>query len=97
METSETPGSSSDPHLWSSNWPLPADSRQFLEIFYANILCKIDFCAQNIFVAQKYTNLGRHNKFEFKKINLEANIVFNVRCKTVELGQSKTILSRMGL
>ena len=41
-----------DPHLWSSNWPLPADSGQFSELFYANILRKIDFCAQNILGAK---------------------------------------------
>ena len=91
VETSETPGSSSDPHLWSSNWPLPADSGQFLEIFYANILRKIDFCAQKMFCVKVHKFGETKLICVKKKVNFEANIVFNVQCKTVELGQRKTI------
>ena len=56
-----------DPHLWSSNWPLPADSGEFSEIFYANILRKIDFCAQNIFLRKSTQIWGDKTELSKKK------------------------------
>ena len=56
--------------LWPSSlelWPLPADSGEFSEIFYANILRKIDFCAQNIFFCAKVHKFGETKLIWVKK------------------------------
>ena len=71
-----------------------ADSfrKYFTQIFYAKLIF-----VQKIFFCAKVHKFGESKLIWVKKVNFEANIVFNVQCKTVELGQSKTIHYTMEL